>query len=485
MSVSLSRMGWFLCATLVLSSTVGGRAFAERLWQELPTKDGGVVKAETLPDFIDLAAKLSPAVVNISAEAKSESQSGEGLPEGDPFHEFMQPFEHFAPHHAKSLASGFILNKAGYILTNEHVVNNAREIRVTAQNGRQYKGTLIGSDTKTDIALVKIDAGNDLMAAPLGNSDELRVGEWVMAIGNPFGFDHSVTAGIVSAKGRFIPGNYGDFIQTDASINPGNSGGPLINLRGEVVGINSAIFTRTGSSMGIGFAVPVNLVKDELEQLKTGGKVVRGWLGVYVQKISPEIGESMGLAEVHGALIADVIKGGPAKAAGLERGDVVVSYDGKPINDSQELPLMVGRTPVGHTVKLKVIRNKALKEVAVTITPSREEELRKASAPLEQEPPAGKDDYRLGLYVKDLTPELAREFGVSQSGGVVVIAVCPGSSAEGAGLNKRDIILEVNRETVSNVESYKRAIRAGDGKSLLLLVKRDDATVFVLVKPAS
>ncbi len=199
----------------------------------------------------------------------------------------MQPYEHFAPRHANSLGSGFIVNKAGYVLTNEHVVSDAREIRVTVQNGRQYKGRLIGSDTKTDIALVKIDAGNDLPAAPLGNSDELRVGEWVMAIGNPFGFDHSVTAGIVSARSRFIPGNYGDFIQTDASINPGNSGGPLINLRGEVIGINAAIFTRTGSSMGIGFAIPVNLVKDELEQLKTGGKVVRGWLGVYVQQSAP------------------------------------------------------------------------------------------------------------------------------------------------------------------------------------------------------
>ncbi len=484
MSASLSRTAWLLCAALVFSSAIGGSAFGESLWQELPFRNGGGVKAQTLPDFIDLAAKLSPAVVNISAEAKSGSQSGKALPDGDPFHEFMQPYEHFAPHHAKSLGSGFIVNKAGYILTNEHVVSNASEIRVTVQNGHQYKGKLIGSDPKTDIALVKIDAGNDLMAAPLGNSDELRVGEWVMAIGNPFGFDHSVTAGIVSAKGRFIPGNYGDFIQTDASINPGNSGGPLINSRGEVVGINSAIFTRTGSSMGIGFAVPVNLVKDELEQLKSGGKVVRGWLGVYVQKITPEIGESMGLGDARGALIADVIKGGPAKAAGLERGDVVVSYDGKPINDSQELPLMVGRTPVGSTVKLELIRNKALKEVAVTITPSREEELRKASASAEQTPPAGKDDYRLGLYVKDLTPELAREFGVKESSGIVVVAVRPGSSAESAGIHNRDIILEVNRAKVGDVESYNRAIRAGNGKSMLLLVKRDNATIFVPVKPA-
>ena len=312
----------------------------------------------------------------------------------------------------------------------------------------------------------------------------VRVGEWVMAIGSPFGFDHSVTAGIVSAKGRFIPGNYDDFIQTDASINPGNSGGPLINLRGEVIGVNAAIYTRTGASMGIGFAIPVNLVKDELDQLKTNGRIVRGWLGVYVQTVTPEIGESMGLADPHGALIADVIKSGPAKIAGIERGDLVVSYDGKPINESQELPLLVGRTPVGRTVKLKLIRNKALKEVAVTITPSHEEELRKASMSPEQAPFSGNQDSRLGLYLKDLTPELAHELGTKQSSGVVISGIRPGSAADQAGLHARDIILEVNRHQVKDVSAYEHEARAGGGKSVLLLVKRDDITIFVPIKPA-
>ena len=491
MSASLSRVARLACAMLLFSAMAGGPALAERLWVEVSAQDGRVVKAQTLPDFIDLAAKLGPTVVNVSTEPAGESQSGESSLEGDsepyhefmPYHQFMEPFEH-TPRHAKSLGSGFIINKAGYVITNEHVVEDAKEIRVTVRDGHQYKGRLVGRDPKSDIALIKIDADRELMAAPLGNSDELRVGEWVMAIGSPFGFDHSVTAGIVSATSRFIPGNYDDFIQTDASINPGNSGGPLINLRGEVIGVNAAIYTRTGASMGIGFAIPVNLVKDELDQLKTNGKIVRGWLGVYVQTVTPEIGESMGLAEARGALIADVVKSGPAKTAGIERGDLVVSYDGKPIADSQELPLLVGRTPVGRTVKLKLIRKKAVREVAVTITPSHEEELRKASMSKEQAPFSGNEDSRLGLYLKDLTPDLARELGSKQSSGVVISEVRPGSAADKAGLHTRDIILEVNRHQVKDVSAYEHEARAGGGKPVLLLVKRDDITIFVPIKPA-
>jgi len=491
MSASLSRIARLACAGLLLSAMANGRALAEPLWMEAPAQEGRVVPAQTLPDFIDLAAKLGPAVVNVSTEPAGRSESSESWPEGDiepyhefmPYHQFMEPFEH-SPHHAKSLGSGFIINKAGYVVTNEHVIEDAKEIHVSLRDGHQYKGRLIGRDAKSDIALIKIDAGHDLMAAPLGNSDELRVGEWVMAIGSPFGFDHSVTAGIVSAKGRFIPGNYDDFIQTDASINPGNSGGPLINLRGQVIGVNAAIYTRTGVSMGIGFAIPVNLVKDELDQLKNNGKVERGWLGVYVQTVTPELGESMGLEETHGALISDVLKNGPAKTAGIERGDVVVSYDGKPINDSQELPLLVGRTPVGRTVKLKLIRKKEIKEVAVTITPSHEEEVQKASVSEEQTPFSGNEDPRLGLSVKNLTPDLAQELGLKQSSGVVVSAVQPDGAADKAGLHPRDIILEVNRHKVSDAGAYQHEARTGGDKSVLLLVKRDDITIFIPVKPA-
>ena len=218
---------------------------------------------------------------------------------------------------------------------------------VSLADGRNYKAKLIGHDSKTDVALLKIDARGELPAAPLGDSRDLRVGEWVMAIGNPFGFDHSVTAGIVSAKARFIPGSYDDYIQTDASINPGNSGGPLIDLQGAVIGVNSAIYTRTGSSMGIGFAIPIDLVKEEIQELRTSGKVSRGWLGVYIQKVTPALADSLGLEEPRGALVADVLKDSPAMAAGLQRGDVIVAYDNKPIKDSQELPLMVGRDSGG------------------------------------------------------------------------------------------------------------------------------------------
>jgi serine protease Do len=467
-----------LSLLLLPSSSVSADGRTERLWTDGPESAGEVRKVESLPDFVDLAAKLSPAVVNISSQqAERESSSGS---ESEPFHEFGSPFEHFGGPRSRSLGSGFIVNRDGYILTNDHVVENASEIVVTTREGNEYKAKLIGSDSKTDIALVKIEAKRELPVAPLGNSDDIKVGQWVMAIGNPFGFDHSVTAGIVSAKGRFIPGNYDDFIQTDASINPGNSGGPLINLHGEVVGVNSAIYTHTGTNMGIGFAIPINLVKDELQQLRSGGKVVRGWLGILVQKVTPEIAEAMGLGEPHGALVADVLKDGPAKAAGLQRGDVIIAFNNQPVSDSQELPLLVGRTPVGRNANVKIIRNKATKDLTVTITASREEEL--ASAREEGTAPGEKSP--LGLHVKDLSPQLARELGLGEKTGVVISSVRPGSSADEAGLRARDIILEVNRQAVKDVGSYEQALKTGGkDKIVLLLVKREDTTLFVPVKP--
>ena len=331
--------------------------------------------------------------------------AGSGLPHGHPFEEFGGPQQH-----SKALGSGFIITKDGYILTNEHVVENPGTVTVTTQDGHNYIAKVIGHDEKSDIALLKIDAKHDLAVAPLGNSDDLKVGEWVMAIGNPFGFDHSVTAGIVSAKGRFIPGNYEDFIQTDASINPGNSGGPLIDLRGNVIGVNCAIYTHTGASMGIGFAVPIDMVKEELPQLKASGKVVRGWLGVYIQKMTPELAESLGLADSRGALVAKVLDNGPAKAAGVKRGDVIVAFDNQPVDDSRELPLMVGRTDLGHKGVLKVIRDKQTIDLPVTITESREPEIL-ASEEKTEKPDLGAES-PFGLHVKDLSPDLAKELGV-------------------------------------------------------------------------
>ncbi len=472
----------FAAVTLLFYGPAAPRALGDQFWRELTLPR--VTKADTLPDFVALADKLGPAVVNISTEqagpaaSEGEGDSGEGGgSEGggnEPFNEFGEPF---GEPHGRSLGSGFIINSAGYILTNDHVVENGREIIVTTKDGNQYKASVAGRDAKTDIALLKINARHDLPVAPLGDSDDVKVGQWVMTIGDPFGFDHTVTAGIVSAKGRFIPGNYDEFIQTDAAINPGNSGGPLINIHGEVVGVNSAIFTRTGSNTGIGFAIPVNLVKEELPQLREHGKVVRGWLGIYVQRVTPSIADSMGLEEPRGALVAEVLSEGPAKNAGVKRGDVIAAYNGIPIEDSRELPLMVARTPLGHSATLRIVRDKKYLELPVTITASRETHVAAAG----KQPIKGSAPF--GLTVKDLEPKLSHDMGLGQSKGVVVYSVQPGSSADAAGVRSRDIIVEVNRQSVGDTAAYRHAIKLGGGKAVLLLIKRHNNTVFVPLEP--
>jgi serine protease Do len=465
-----------LAAAMVMA--VRAPAHADPFWLDAPA--ASQPRAQTLPDFVDLAAKLSPTVVNISTESKPEpASSSESLqPQDNPLE--IPPEERFGlPHGVKSLGSGFIINKAGYILTNDHVVEDADKIQVSLTDGRNFIAKVIGRDSKTDVALLKIDAAGPLPAAPLGDSSQLKVGEWVMAIGNPFGFDHSVTAGIVSAKTRFIPGSFNDYIQTDASINPGNSGGPLINLQGAVIGVNSAIYTRTGSSMGIGFAIPINLVKEEIQELHTTGKVTRGWLGVYIQKVTPALSESLGLDEPRGALVADVLKDSPAMAAGIKRGDVIVAYNNQPIKESQQLPLMVGETPIGTKVMVKLIRNRATRQVEVTITPSREEEIEKTMSREEQTPSMHS---ALGLDVQNITPQLAHQLGVNGNGGVVITQVQPGSSADGAGLRQRDIILEVDRQPVKDVHSYEQAVAKSANKPVLLLIERGGSTLYVPLK---
>lgn len=480
MLLRLLRVLVFSCVALLpLNALAFGFGGTDRLWTELPDSNRAM-KAQTLPDFVALAERLSPAVVNISTE-ESEAASGSGSEREAPKkHSPGDLFEEYSPP-SRSLGSGFIISRDGYILTNEHVVSDPGRIMVSTKDGSQYVAKLVGRDEKTDVALIKIDAKRDLPVAPLGNSDRVRVGEWVIAIGNPFGFDHSVTAGIVSAKGRFIPGNYDEFIQTDASINPGNSGGPLIDLRGEVVGVNSAIYTRTGSSMGIGFAIPINIVKGEIAQLKTSGKVLRGWLGVYIQKVTPDIAQSLSLPTAKGALVAQVLKDGPARSAGIERGDVIVEFNGQAISDSRELPLLVGRTPIGSAATVKLLRHGKTEEVKVTITPSHEEEVALASTSAEHGRPAGAP---LGLSVKDLDSGLAKQLGLGDQSGVVISSVEPGSRAEQAGLVPRDIILEVNHETIKDVNSYRHAIEASiKTKMILLLIKRGRSSVYVALKP--
>ena len=451
-----------------------------------------------LPDFADLAQHVAPSVVNISStqEVKGGGPSlGPGGPsapggpggeggEDDPFHEFFGPFERFfgpprRPYKAKSLGSGFVIDSSGYILTNNHVVENADEIVVKLPSGKEFKAKVVGRDQKTDIALIEIHGASDLTPVKLGNSDDLRVGQWLVAIGNPFGLENTVTAGIVSALGRHInQGPYDNFIQTDAAINPGNSGGPLLNTRGEVVGINTAIFSRGGGNIGIGFAIPINLAKEIIPQLKEKGHVTRGWLGVMIQKVTPDIAESLGLSEAKGALVADVVKDGPAETAGIKQGDVIVEYDGKPVNDSAELPLLVARTPVGKTVKLKLIRGKETQTVSVKVQELKEEEAAQAGGSTAED---------LGLTVQTLTPEIAENLGIERNvKGVVVTQVDPGGPGADAGLRRGDVILEVNRQAVKDLDAYRKAIKAaGKGKSVLFLVRRGDNTIFLAVKPSS
>ncbi len=435
-----------------------------------------------LPDFTGLAEKLSPSVVNISTSSQG------GAPGVSPFggdpHDFGEPWERFfgpAPKKGfkqRSLGSGFIINRDGYILTNNHVVENADEILVKLEDDKEFKAKIIGRDPKTDIAVIKIEGASDLVAAPLGNSDQLRVGEWVVSIGNPFGLSHSITAGIVSAKARYIgQGSYDQFIQTDAAINPGNSGGPLINLKGEVVGVNSAIFSRSGGNIGIGFAIPINLAKELIPQLEEKGRVTRGWLGVLIQKVTPEIAEHLELKDSKGALVADVVEDGPAKAAGLRVGDVIVEFDGHAVKDSTELPLLVARTTVGKAVKVKVIRDNETQTFSVTVAELKDEETQVA---------AGKEE-SFGLTVQPLTPDIAESLGLSKEiKGVVVSGVEPSSSADDAGLRRGDVIVEVNRKPVEDMAAYRKALKnAGPGKSLLLLVRRGENTIFVALKPTA
>jgi serine protease Do len=437
-----------------------------------------------LPDFVSLAKKLRPVVVNISTMTVSEGRGGQEFAspfgEEDPFNDFWRRFfggpAPRGPQRQRSLGSGFIIDGDGSIITNNHVVENASKILVKlSENDQEFEAKVIGRDPKTDIAVIKIDAKTSLSAANLGDSDLLDVGEWVVAIGNPFGLDSTVTSGIVSAKGRHIgQGPYDNFIQTDASINPGNSGGPLINLRGEVVGINTAIFSRTGGNMGIGFAIPINLVKELLPQLRGKGKVTRGYLGVLIQKVTPEIAESLGLEKSQGALVANVSKDGPAEKAGVKVGDVIVEFDGKEVKDSGDLPIIVARTSVDKKVRMKVMRDKKEVSLNVAVGELKDEEV-VATAPEKGE---------LGLTVQRLTPQMAESLGLDKTEGVVVTAVEPGSAADEAGIRRGDVVLEVDRKAIRNLDEYKKAVAiARKGRGVLFLVRRGDSTLFLALKP--
>ena len=480
------RLRWplLLVAALVLGVAAASSTFqcSEGAPPEATTAEAPADFA-TPASFTALAERVSPAVVNISASKVVKespvfrhffSPFGNG-PEGggeDPFRDFFERFFGDQPQREmrqRSLGSGFVIDGEGFIITNNHVVEKADEIEVKLSNGAAYQAKVVGKDPKTDLALIKISPDKPLPVLKLGDSSQAKVGEWVLAIGNPFGLGGTVTQGIISAKGRVIgAGPYDNFVQTDASINPGNSGGPLVNMRGEVIGVNTAI---VAGGQGIGFAIPVDMAKEVLPQLKAKGYVTRGWIGVAIQEVTPELARSFGLKEARGALVADVTAGGPAAKAGLEPGDVIVKFGTHDIHEMSELPRTVAATPVGTKVPVTVIRGG--KERTFTIEVG---ELKEKTAPV-GEPEVTGD---LGMRLRALTPDMARRLGLPETEkGLVVTDVDAGGLASEAGIAPGDVIKQVNRRPVVTVEDYQKIIgRAKPGETILFLVRRGEVTSF-------
>ncbi len=458
-------------------------AFVVHASDHEPSSDSNVVApnlSTTLPPLVNTAKKAKRSVVNISTTQKLQRRSSRQRRPGpfggeDPFEEFFRRFfPDPSPDQPRSLGSGFIISEDGYIVTNNHVIGEADKITVRLSDEEEYQATVIGSDQRTDLALIKIEPSSKLTAIPLGDSEALQVGDWVMAIGNPFGLEQTVTVGIVSAKGRVIgAGPYDDFIQTDASINPGNSGGPLLNLQGEVVGINSAIFSRGGGNIGIGFAIPIGQARSIIAQLRESGKVTRGWLGVMIQPVTKELADSFGLEEPKGALIAEVTEGSPAQRSGLERGDVITAFNGQTINDSRDLPALVADAQVGSEAEVRLLRGGQEKDVSVKLGELPEQLARRRPA---QE--------SWGMTVANITPDIARQFQLDTARkGVIVTAVEPGSPAATAGIQPGDLIEEVNRKTITSIDEFSRAIAdLKDDDTLLILARRGTFTSFFALK---
>lgn len=436
-------------------------------------------------NFSDLAEKVRPGVVNIRT-VKTIKGGGPvfrhffGNPFGgkNPFEDFFGPSPEGGPSRdfkQQSLGSGFIIDREGYIVTNNHVVENADQIKVKLVNGKEFDAKIVGRDPKTDLALIKIAASDDLAPLQLGDSDALRVGTWVVAVGSPFGLEQTVTAGIVSAKGRVIgAGPYDDFIQTDASINPGNSGGPLVNLKGEVVGINTAIISRSGGNVGIGFAIPMNLAQGIIEQLKNNGEVTRGWLGVGIQDLTPELAEYYKVKDQKGVLITQVNEGDPADKGGIKSGDVIIAVNGKKVSSSRELSLTIANSPVGKRIPILILRSGEEKTLYV--------ELAKR---VDSESPVKKglestDD--LGLKLADLVPETARRLGFSEDEkGILVTHVQPDGKGALAGIHQGDLIKEINHKPVKTLRDYRKQMgKVKSGDTLKILVKRANAGLIVV-----
>ena len=440
-----------------------------------------------LPDFTEMVKNSGDAVVNISTTQKAPDMqmdpNQQQIPQDVPpeledfFRHFFQgPGRGYVPRETNSLGSGFVLSKDGYILTNHHVVNNATEIVVKLKDRRELLAKLVGSDESTDVALLKVDA-TELPVVEIGSPEQLQVGEWVLAIGTPFGFEQSVTAGIVSAKGRSLPdGNYVPFIQTDVAINPGNSGGPLFNMQGKVVGINSQIYSRSGGYMGLSFAIPIDVAMNVADQIKSKGKVSRGWLGVQIQDVTRQLAESFGMERPHGALVAKVIPDGPAEKAGIQVGDIIVEFDGRIIETSGELPPIVGMTQIDEKAKIKIIRqgDKEDLTVKVGLLPAQAVQMSASNLP-------ETTVNRLGLGVIDLTDEYRQQLQVEKNG-VLVQKVAKGIALD-AGIQPGDVILRVQNVTVKDVADFNKIVaKLPVEKSIAMLIQRNGSPVFLAFK---
>ena len=448
-----------------------------------------VAHAYNLPDFTELAAENSPAVVNISTKQKVKAHKKlphglkipnmpEGSPWNDLFKRFFEDRENNEGFNSQSLGSGFIIDADGYIVTNHHVVKGADEILVRLSDRRELLAKLIGSDERSDIALLKIEADH-LPVVKIGDSDKLKVGEWAMAIGSPFGFDHSISVGVVSAVGRSnLPNsNYVPFIQTDVAINPGNSGGPLFNLGGEVIGINSQIYTRSGGFMGLSFSIPINVAMNVVEQLKEKGHVTRGWLGVLIQEVNRELAESFGMKQPRGAAILKVIDDSPAAKAGFKIGDVIVKFGKKEIYRSSDLPLAVGTTEVGKRVKVKIIREGKPRTLTVKV-----EELPNQDELAEVEGSTRKVQVnKLGMSVMDISQEQREQSGMDKRG-ILVKRVFDGAARD-AGIRSGDILLKLNYKDINSVKDFKKVLKSlPKGKSVPVLIQRKKSPIFLAIK---
>lgn len=469
-------------ALFILGSAVAmpGLSCEDAAFYQAKADDSDTLKtAETLSyAFAEAAKIITPSIVNISAVKRARVARGlRQMPDPffDQFRDFFGPdfFDRFTPFRnpegfsQQGLGTGVIVDDKGHILTNNHVIGDADEVTVRFPGDKTYKAEIVGSDPRTDLAVIRIKA-EDLVPAKLGNSDELKTGQWVVAAGNPFGLENTITAGIVSAKGRSIMGGgqYEDFIQTDAAINPGNSGGPLVNLKGEVVGINTAIFSRSGGYMGIGFAIPINMARSVMDSLISKGKVVRGWLGVGIQNLSEDLAKSFAFEGTEGALVGHLEKGGPAESAGVKQGDIIVKLDGERIRNINQLRNSVAALAPGKKIDLEVMRDGRRQTLRVKVGELPAQEVREQT----EEDSAGD----LGMRVENLTPDLARQLGVREGSGVVVRSVLPGSPAARAGVQRGDIIVSINGKPVKSIGEFNQALGHADIKKGIRLVLQSE-----------